>query len=153
MKRWINIFLVDITLVAALLIFARFLLPVIGMAGIEDDLVQPLAKLTPVLLAISLVAMTLIVFDLKRQSKLATRQARRLVEGPENWSDDFIIGAAIEPPRLKTQVFPEQSAVYQAEAQRGRNGFSDGVSHNGFSDVVSLEQPPEPVFTAEIESE
>jgi len=144
MKRWINIFLVDITLVAVLLILARFLLPVTGLAGVEGELVQFLAGFTPVLLVISLGAITLIVFDLRRQSKLAAKRAKRLGEEAEDWGADFGAGGPIEHLRHKTQVFPKSSAVYPVEIQQSRNGFSDGLS---------WEQLPEPDFTAVIKRE
>ena len=132
------------TLVTVLLILARFLLPVLGLAGVEGELVQFLAGVTPVLLAISLGAITLIAFDLRRQSKLAAKRAKRLGEEAENWGDDFGAGGPIEQLRPKTQVFPEPSVIHQVETQRGYNGFSDGLS---------WEQLPEPVFTAVVESE
>ncbi|MGE0128342.1 MAG: tetratricopeptide repeat protein [Blastocatellales bacterium] len=143
MKR-INVLLVYIALGAVLLIFARFLLPVMGLAGVEGELVQPLVRLTPALLALIAGSVALIAFDLKRQSKLAAKQSKRLVEEAESWSDDFIIGGAIEQPRLKTQIFPDQSFVHQAETQQGHNGYSNGRSS---------EQLPEPVFAATIENE
>ncbi|MCG3161519.1 MAG: hypothetical protein JMDDDDMK_02702 [Acidobacteria bacterium] len=151
MKRT-NVLLVYVVLGAVLLIFARLLLPVMGLAGVEGELVQPLVKLTPALLAVIVVAVTLIAFDLKRQSKLAAKRTTRLVEEAENWSDDFIIGAEIEQPRARTQVFPEQSFVYQneaqlAEAQPAHSGHFNG--DNGRSSAPL----PEPVFVAVVEGE
>jgi tetratricopeptide (TPR) repeat protein len=142
MKRWTTIFLVYITLGAVLLIIARFLLPMMGLAGVEGEFIQPLARFTPVLLVISAGAMALIVFDLKRQSRLAVKQSKRLVDEAENWSDEFMIGAEIERPRLKTQVFPEQSAAFPVDATAARNEFTD----EGMRD-----RTPEPVFSATIE--
>src|SRR5262245_58349899 len=100
MKRWTTIFLVYITLGAVLLIMASLLLPMMGLAGAEEEFIQPLARFTPGLFLLSAGAMALIVFDLKRQSRLAAEQSKRPIEEAENWSDERVIGAEIERPRL-----------------------------------------------------
>ncbi|MCI0389259.1 MAG: tetratricopeptide repeat protein [Acidobacteria bacterium] len=140
MKRWTNILLVYIALCAVLLIIARGLLPVMGLAGVDGELVQSLAVLTPYLLAGAASAAALITFNLIRQSRLS----RRLVENSADWDEEFFIVGAIEEPRGKTQVFPEQSVAYRTEPQSDRDGFSDGLS---------WEQSPEPDFSALNESE
>ncbi len=114
---------------------ARGLLPIIGLGGIAGELIQPLARLTPVLLAVSLAAITLIGFNLRRQTKLA----KRWIEEAENWGDDFTIGGDMEPPSLKTDGLLEQSVNYQADE---RIGFSNGRGSG---------RPP--AFTATYESE
>src|SRR5215470_18950079 len=93
MSRWINVVLVYVLLGAVLLIIARALLPIIGLGGIAGELIQPLVKLTPILLAISLAAITLITFNLRRQTKLANKW----VEEAENWGADFTISDEVEP--------------------------------------------------------
>src|SRR5512145_1963036 len=98
MSRWINVLLVYVLLGAAMLMLARVLLPIIGLGGIAGELIQPLDRLTPVLLAISLAAITLITFNLRRQTTIA----KRWIEEAENWGGDFIIGDDIEPPSLRT---------------------------------------------------
>ncbi|MGH9753796.1 MAG: ATP-binding protein [Blastocatellia bacterium] len=135
MSRWINVFLVYVLLGAILLMLAGGLLPIIGLGGVAGELIQPLAGLTPVLAAISLAAITLITFNLRRQTKLA----KRWIEEVENWDDDFAIGGDIEPLSLETEGLPEQPVNYQADE---RNGFSNGRD-SGRS----------PAFTATFESE
>ncbi len=113
------------------------------------------------MLAISVTAVALITFDLKRQSRLAAKQATRLVEEAENWSDDFIIGAEIEKPRHKTQVFPEQSLVYQAEAQQSsdENSWEKMAPCPTFSEEQSSDEnlwdkmPSCPTFSEEQSSD
>ncbi len=144
MKKWTNIFLVDIALSAVLLILARFLLPLLDLAGVEGELVQPLARLTPILLAVSASAVALLAFDLKRQSRLATEQSKRLDLEAESWRNEFIIEAEIDLPRPKTQRFPEQPFVSRMEASSGRDGRTNGRS---------LERGSEPIYTAVIENE
>jgi tetratricopeptide (TPR) repeat protein len=95
---------------ALLLVAARFLLPVMGLAGVEGELVQPLAKLLPASLAIFIGSVALIVFDLKRQTKLAARRAKRLVEEAELWSEDFVIGEEVESPQRDALFFQDQPA-------------------------------------------
>ncbi len=125
MKRMTTILLVYVALGALLLIVARFLLPVMGLAGVEGEFVQPLAKLLPASFATCVVAVALIVFDLKRQAKLATKRAKRLVEEAEGWSESFVIGEEAGSRRLDTQVFPEQAFAHQAGVESSRNGHSE----------------------------
>jgi tetratricopeptide (TPR) repeat protein len=131
MSRWINVILVYVLLGAILLMIARGLLPVIGLGESAGEFIQPLIRLTPILLAISLAALTLIVFNLRRQTKLATRW----FEEAENWGADI----ERETPGLKTEGFPERPVNYQADE---RNGISNG---RGLGRA--------PAFTATFESE
>src|SRR5215813_2054474 len=94
MSRWINVILVYVLLGAVVLMLARVLLPIIGLGAVAEELIQPLARLTPVLLAISLASITLITFSLSLQTKLA----RKWVEKFENWDSDLIISDEVEPP-------------------------------------------------------
>src|SRR5215475_4262947 len=119
MSRWINVFLVYVLLGAVVSLLARVLLPIIGLGAIAEELIQPLARLTPVLLAVSLASITLITFNLRRQTKLA----RKWVEESENWDSNLIISEEIEPSGLKTEGFPERPINYQAEE---RNGVTNG---------------------------
>src|SRR5262247_825044 len=119
MSRWINVILVYVLLGAVLLMLARVLLPIIGLGAVAEELIQPLARLTPVLLAISLASITLITFNLRRQTKLA----RKWVEESENWDNDSIISDEVEPPGLKTEGLPERPVSYQVDE---RNGVSNG---------------------------
>jgi tetratricopeptide (TPR) repeat protein len=89
------------------------------MGVVTEELIQPLARLTPVLLAISLASATLITFNLRRQ----TKRARKWVEESENWDSDLIISEEVEPPGLKTEGLPERPINYQADE---RNGVSNG---------------------------
>jgi tetratricopeptide (TPR) repeat protein len=119
MSRWINVILVYVLLGAVVLMLARVLLPIIGLGAVADELIQPLASLTPVLLAISLASITLITFSLGLQTKLA----RKWVEESENWDNDLIISDEVEPPSLKKEGLPERPINYQADE---RNGVSNG---------------------------
>ncbi len=142
MKRWTNILLVYIALGAVLLIIARGLLPVMGLSGVEGELVQRLAELTPILLVITAGSVVLIALNLKRQSKFS----RRLVEEGADLNEEFFIVGAIEEPRLNTQVFPEQAYAYQgAELQSDGNVFNGG---NESAEELSWEQTPDPDISA-----
>src|SRR5215470_2943639 len=103
MSRWINVVLVYVLLGAVLLIIARALLPIIGLGGIAGELIQPLTKLTPILVAISLAAITLITFNLKLQTKLA----KKWVEEAGDWDEAFVIGAVVEPSDPRTSLNTE----------------------------------------------
>src|SRR5215813_10697496 len=99
MSRWINVILVYVLLGAVLSMLARVLLPIIGLGAFAEELIQSLARLTPVLLAVSLASITLITFNLRRQTKVA----QKWVEETENWDTDFKISDEVELPGLKTE--------------------------------------------------
>src|SRR5215813_5575635 len=99
MSRWINVILVYVLLGAVSSMLARVFLPIIGLGAFTGELIQPLARLTPVLLAISLASITLITFNLRLQMK----RARKWVEESENWDSDLIISDDVEPAGLKTE--------------------------------------------------
>jgi tetratricopeptide (TPR) repeat protein len=119
MSRWINVFLVYVLLGAVLLTLARVLVPLIGLGPIVEEWIQPLASLTPILLAISLASITLITFNLRRQ----TRLAQRWVEEAENLAGAVITGEDVEPSGLKAEAPPERPINYPADE---RNGGSNG---------------------------
>lgn len=97
MKKWVTILAASVALLALLLLGARWLLPLMGLAGVEGEWVQPLIKLTPWTLATCAVAIALLLFSLKRrQAAPAYPPARRLVEEAEDWSDDFLIGEELD---------------------------------------------------------
>ena len=119
MSRWINVILVYVLLGAVLLTLARVLVPLIGLSPIVEQWIQPLASLTPILLAISLASITLITFNLRRQTKLA----QRWVEEAENLAGSVITGEDVEPSSLKAEAPPERPINYPADE---RNGGSNG---------------------------
>jgi tetratricopeptide (TPR) repeat protein len=119
MSRWINVILVYVLLGAVLLTLARVLVPLIGLSPIVEEWIQPLASLTPILLAISLASITLITFNLRRQTKLA----QRWVEEAENLAGSVITGEDVEPSSLKAEAPPERPINYPADE---RNGGSNG---------------------------
>src|SRR5262245_28549150 len=139
MSRWINVVLVYVLLGAILLLLARALLPVIWLGGIAGGLIQPLVRLTPILMGVSLAALTLITFNLKRQ----TRLAKKWVEEAENWGNDLITGDDIKPSGPKTSLkmegLPEGSINQQADERN--------VAVNGRSVAQA------PAFTAAPEGE
>ncbi|HEY6400778.1 MAG TPA: NB-ARC domain-containing protein, partial [Blastocatellia bacterium] len=152
MSRWINVVLVYVLLGAVILIITRALLPIIRLGGFAGEFIQPLANLTPILLAISLAAITLITFNLRRQSKLA----KQWIEEAEILGDESIIGGDVEPSLQSAGVYaagingslsispnpeslPERSARYKSDE---RNGSSNGRS-----------LAPSPAFTTAPEGE
>src|SRR5262245_30384021 len=119
MSRWINVILVYVLLGAVSSILARVFLPIIGLGAVAGEFIQPLARLTPVLLGVSLASITLITFNLRRQTKLELKW----VEESESWDSDLIISDEVEPPGLKTEDLPERPINYQADE---RNVVSNG---------------------------
>src|SRR5262245_26350469 len=152
MSRWINVVLVYVLLGAVILIITRALLPIIRLGGFAGEFIKPLANLTPILLAISLAAITLITFNLRRQSKLA----RQWIEEAEILGDESIIGGDVESSlqsasiqaagingglntSVNSESLPERSTRYKSDE---RNGSSNGRS-----------LAPSPAFTTAPEGE
>lgn len=100
MKRWTTISLAMVALLASLLMAARWLLPVMGLGGVEGEWLNPLSRLMPIAAAVFAGSIALLVVKLKWQPKPAYPNAKRLVEEAEQWSDDFIIGGVPESAAL-----------------------------------------------------
>lgn len=107
-----------------MLIITRALLPVIRLGGMAGELYQPLVNLTPILLAISLAAITLITFNLRRQTKLA----KKLSEEAEIWGIESIIGDV------------ESSNVSSAGGASNVNASVDVAPNNGLKPESLSEQ-------------
>ncbi|MBO0856928.1 MAG: tetratricopeptide repeat protein [Chloracidobacterium sp.] len=129
MSRWINVVLVYVLLGAVLLVITRALLPIIGLGGIAEELLQPLTKLTPILLAISLAAISLITFNLKLQTKLA----KKWVEEVENLDEAILISDVVEPSD------PEISLDAELSAELNSDFKTAGLKMESFPGVVSYQ--------------
>jgi tetratricopeptide (TPR) repeat protein len=118
MKKWVTIFAASVALTAFLLIGARWLLPVMGLAGVEGEAVQPLIKLMPWALLAGASAVALLLFHLKRQAAApAYPEARRLVEEAESWSDDFLIGEELNETAQHRAIATETNVAEREEAE------------------------------------
>jgi tetratricopeptide (TPR) repeat protein len=134
MRRITTVFLVYVALGSLLLVVARFLLPLMGMDGIDGRLAQPLVKLAPIALAIFLAAVGFIVLDLKGKDKRAVKQATRLVDEAENWSEYFMIGADDGGRYAEERPMNGKSVDYLEEISAG----------DDFSVARPCEHPAEP---------
>ncbi len=74
------------------MLVSRWLLPVMGLAGVEGEIIQPLVRMTPAMITILAASVAGIVFLLRRQARSGYPQAKRLVDEAEQWSDEFLIG-------------------------------------------------------------
>ncbi|HMV49218.1 MAG TPA: tetratricopeptide repeat protein [Blastocatellia bacterium] len=113
MKRWTTILLTLMALTAAMLMVARWVLPLMGIGGVGGELLSPLARLTPIAATVCVCSIVTLVITLRRQPKPAYPQARRLVEEAETWSDDFIIGEELEI----AAAFDEQPLAEEPEVE------------------------------------
>lgn len=104
MKRHTTISLAVITLLSAFLLTARWLLPLIGLGGIEGELLHPLSHLMPIAAMTCSVSVALLVISFRWKPGNAYPEARRLVEEAEEWSEDFVIG---EESELQLSSLPE----------------------------------------------
>ncbi len=92
MRKWTTIIFAWVAVIALLLIVARFMLPLMGLAGVEGELVQPLVRLMPASITMLVGSIALIIYDLRRQAKYVDVRPKRLVDEAEEWSDNFRVG-------------------------------------------------------------
>jgi tetratricopeptide (TPR) repeat protein len=103
MRRWIEIILASIAFGAVLSIAARWLLPRMGLAGVEGELIQTLAQMIPALIAIAVLSLGAFWFHRRRRLGQVESQATGLEEEAEDWNRVFIIsemtneGATYQP--------------------------------------------------------
>jgi len=120
MKRQTTILLAMITVMAVLLMAARWLLPVMGLAGVEEEWMRPLSQLMPVAAMTCAVSVVMLVITFRWKPKSAYPNTKRLVEEAEGWSDDFVIGEELE-----------QGALSEAAIEAGPGaGPSWGFNHS-----------------------
>lgn len=120
MKKRTTILLAMVGMVAMLLMAARWLLPVMGFAGVEEEWLRPLSRLMPIAAMTCAVSIVMLVITFRWKPKPAYPDAKRLVEEAESWSDDFIIGDELEQ-MASTTVFEEVSPMQEPEVAWGHH--------------------------------
>ncbi len=124
MKKWLTISFALIAFGALATALLRWLLPLLGLAGAGNEMIQPLDGLLPWLIWVFIAALALLIINLRWDRIFLNwrrQQPRRLVDEAEEWSDDFRIGSAAPPelaqqehdalpaiPASKVSLFPEQ---------------------------------------------
>jgi tetratricopeptide (TPR) repeat protein len=121
MKKWLTISFTFIAFGALVTALLRWLLPMMGLAGAGNEMIQPLEGLLPWLVWIFIAALALLLINLRWDRIFRGPKARRLVDEAEEWSDDFRIGNAAPLelsnqerapapaiPPSKVRLFPEQ---------------------------------------------
>ncbi|MBK9315545.1 MAG: tetratricopeptide repeat protein [Acidobacteria bacterium] len=98
MKRWIDILLASVAMGSFSLIVARWVLPVMGLAGVEGELVKPLARSMPAIMTVFALTIFVLGFIMHRHGRKVEPRVSRLVDEAEQWSDEFMIGH-VEAPR------------------------------------------------------
>jgi tetratricopeptide (TPR) repeat protein len=114
--------LVSIAIAALLLIIARWLLPVMGFAGLEDETIEPLVRMTPAVVGVLVLSLAALWFFLWRQSRMGFARARRLVDEAEDWSEGYIIGESLERSILAYPV-DQAEEVRSPEVELSYNGL------------------------------
>ncbi|MDX2029727.1 MAG: tetratricopeptide repeat protein [Blastocatellia bacterium] len=122
MKKWTTIIFAWVAVIALLLIVARFMLPMMGLAGVEGEYVQPLVRLMPASITMLVGSIAMIVFDLRRQAKFVDVRPKRLVDEAEGWSSDFVVGEGDMSRRVNWQPL----ASMEPEGRR-KNGNGNGA--------------------------
>ncbi len=124
MKKWGTISFALIACGALVTTLLRWLLPLLGLAGAGNEMIQPLDGLLPWLIWVFIAALALLIINLRWDRIFLNwrrPKTRRLVDEAEAWSDDFRIGSEVplEPvqperahapaiPKSKVRLFPEQ---------------------------------------------
>lgn len=92
MKRWsMNVF-VFVALSALLFMAVRWLAPVMGFGGIENEWLQLMSRLMPFAAMAATTSIVFLVLTFRWKPKPSYPEAKRLVEEAEEWSDEFVIG-------------------------------------------------------------
>lgn len=121
MKKGLTISFALIAFGAFITALLRWLLPLMGLAGAGNEMIQPLEGLLPWLIWVFIAALALLIINLRWDRIFRRQRTRRLVDEAEDWSDDFRIGNDVplelanqEPdpqpaiPKSKVRLFPEQ---------------------------------------------
>ncbi|MDQ3012942.1 MAG: hypothetical protein M3X11_19820, partial [Acidobacteriota bacterium] len=127
MKRQTTILLAMVLVVAVLLMAARWLLPVMGFAGVEEEWLRPLSQLMPIAAMTCVVSVVMLVITFRWKPRPAYPQAKRLVEEAEAWSDDFVIGNELQQPAFNdasSDAFEEVSLLQEPEVVWGFQQFA-----------------------------
>ncbi|MEO6726743.1 MAG: NB-ARC domain-containing protein, partial [Blastocatellia bacterium] len=127
MKKQTTILLAMVMVVAALLMAARWLLPVMGFAGVEEEWLRPLSQLMPIAAMTCVVSVVMLVITFRWKPKSAYPQAKRLVEEAEAWSDNSIIGNELQQPAFNDasrDAFEEASLMQEPEVAWGFQQFA-----------------------------
>src|SRR5262245_45471744 len=122
MRRWITAIFPWVAVVALLLIVARFILPAMGLAGTEGENVGWLAKLMPVATILLIGSVAIIIFELRRQSRIVDVRSRRIVEEAEEWNEQYRFGEASPERSLSWQSLSE--AMTEAITNLKENGVA-----------------------------
>lgn len=127
MKRGTTVLLALVSLMTALLMAARWLLPVMGLGGIEGEWLQPLSQMMPIAAMICATSIVLLVITSRQKPKSAYPQAKRLVEEAESWSADFVIGEELEAVAadsgVPTIALSENGQIRQPEVEWSFSGL------------------------------
>lgn len=106
MKKWLTISFALIAFGALITALLRWLLPMMGLAGAGNEMIQPLDGLLPWLIWVFIAALALLLINLRWDRIFRQAKTRRLVDEAEDWSDDFRIGNDV-PLELANQQ-PDQ---------------------------------------------
>jgi tetratricopeptide (TPR) repeat protein len=96
MKRSSTIIFALITLSALLFMAARWLAPVMGIGGIENEWLYSMSRLMPFAAMAGTTSIVFLVLTFRWKPKSVYPEAKRLVEEAEQWSDEFVIGEELE---------------------------------------------------------
>lgn len=97
MRRWRDIILAAAAVLSFSLIVARWVLPVMGLAGVEGDLVQPLARSMPALVTIFTLTVFALGLIMHRQGRAAGASVHRLADEAGRWDAEPVIDDLIVP--------------------------------------------------------
>lgn len=97
MRRWRDIILAAAAVLSFSLIVARWVLPVMGLAGVEGDLVQPLARSMPALVTIFTLTVFALGLIMHRQGRAAGANVHRLADEAGRWDAEPVIDDLIVP--------------------------------------------------------
>ena len=120
MKRWSTILLVVVAFFALLFMAVRWMAPLMGLGGIENEWLQAMSHLMPFAAMAGTTSIVFLVLTFRWKPKLAYPEAKRLVEEAEQWSDEFVIGEELE----RQQTILVDNSAFNSSPQFVSSGAS-----------------------------
>jgi tetratricopeptide (TPR) repeat protein len=111
MQKWITVTLAILVFIALLLAASRWWLPLFGLAGAGNEVLQPLEGLTPWLVWFIVAISALLAVNLRWETFWRKNRPRRLIDEAEAWSDSYRIGLEADSNALTDKTDGQRSLL------------------------------------------
>ena len=129
MKKWITVSLSILVFIALVLAASRWWLPLFGLAGAGNEMLQPLEGLTPWLIWFIVAISALLAVNMRWETFWRKNRPRRLIDEAEAWSDAYRIGLEADQNALTDKSDGQRSLLDSIKA------FSDAPQVETVADL------------------